>query len=186
MITLGVDPGSIVTGYGVIGKSEAGFRVFDYSAIRPGGKCDFPQRIKYIYDTLEKVICAYKPTQLSLETAFYGKNAQSALKLGQVRGAIIILAMNYNLKFVEYSPREVKKSVAGTGNASKEQVAYMVKKMLSIDDEKMALDTSDALAIALCGHFKSASMAASEFKKQSRKATSWGEYILQNPQVVVK
>jgi len=184
MITLGIDPGSLVTGYGIVGKNDEGYQVFDYDAIRPGGKRDFPHRIKYIHDALEEVICSYKPTCVSLETAFYGKNAQSALKLGQVRGAIIVLAMNYNLELVEYSPREVKKSVAGVGNASKEQVAYMVKKILSLENEKLVLDVSDALGIALCAHFKP--KRTDEVSQKPKKTSGWSEFISQNPQMVLK
>jgi crossover junction endodeoxyribonuclease RuvC len=103
-----------------------------------------------IYSEIDKVIDEYKPDIAAVETIFYGKNIKSAFTLGHARGAILLALAQRKIKIVEYSPREVKKSVVGNGNASKEQVEYMVKKILKIDIKPETQDATDALANALC------------------------------------
>lgn len=109
-----------------------------------------PLRLKTIYNDLCSVIETFHPDELAIESAFYGKNAQSALKLGHARGVAILAAVKSEIPTTEYSPREVKKAVVGNGAASKEQVQYMIKSMLHLSNARMLLDTSDAIAIAIC------------------------------------
>jgi crossover junction endodeoxyribonuclease RuvC len=135
-------------------------------------------RLKQIYDTLVEVIEAYKPDEFAIETAFYGKNVQSTLKLGHARGVSILAAVNKQIPTAEYSPREIKKSVAGLGGASKEQVRYMVCQILKIKSLPKQMDISDAIAVALCHHNRL--MNGSHTKKTS----SWTDYVANNPSKV--
>jgi crossover junction endodeoxyribonuclease RuvC len=197
MITLGVDPGSLITGFGLVKKETRAVKLIDFGVIRTNPKEQMPVRIKTIYDGLEKLILRFHPARLSLETAFYGKNVQSALKLGQVRGAVMVLAMNHGLEFAEYSPREAKKAITGSGAAQKEQVAFMVKALLGIQEIGNFLDATDALALALCDllHVEAAQKSVLTLQKtdthsltssRPRNKTNWKSFIEQNPHIIVK
>ena len=145
---LGVDPGSRITGYGLI---EAGAGALRYIA---SGRIEthsgsFPKRLAEIYRGLKEVIAEHKPNQMAIEEVFLSRNPQSALKLGQARGAAIAAAVGADLPVDEYAARFVKQAVVGTGSASKEQVAYMVRMLLALDAEPPA-DAADALAVAIC------------------------------------
>ncbi|MBT4836748.1 MAG: crossover junction endodeoxyribonuclease RuvC [Methylococcales bacterium] len=146
---LGVDPGSRVTGYGII--DEVSFNKINYvtSGCIKLPKCGLPQRLKIIFEQLSDIVKRYQPDEFSIETVFVHKNVDSALKLGQARGAAICAGVQYDLPVAEYTPREIKKSIVGNGNADKQQVQYMVKVLLN-QKQEMLLDESDALAIALC------------------------------------
>ena len=147
---LGVDPGTLVTGYGLIARENSRIRFLACGSIRNGSGLSMPLRLKKIYNELRTVIHRFAPDEFAIESAFYGKNVQSALKLGHARGVSILAAVEHEIPTSEYSPREVKKAVVGNGAASKEQVQYMVKSLLNIPDSSMVHDASDALAIALC------------------------------------
>ncbi|CUU07774.1 Holliday junction endonuclease RuvC [Candidatus Kryptobacter tengchongensis] len=157
MIVLGVDPGSNITGYGVVKVEERSGKVdrtslvaIDYGVIKVSEDDIFPARLKKIYDKITEIISLHHPTDLAIETAFYGKNFQSAFKIGHVRGVVILSAVNSGISVFEYTPREVKKSVVGRGNATKEQVQFMVKAILGLKSFPEFYDVSDALAIAIC------------------------------------
>lgn len=197
MITLGVDPGSLITGFGLVKKQPGKAKLIDFGVIRTSPKEQMPLRIKRIYDGLEQLILRHHPARLSLETAFYGKNVQSALKLGQVRGAVMALAMNHGLEFAEYSPREAKKAITGNGAARKEQVAYMVKALLGVQETGKFLDATDALALALCDllHLEASQKAVLTLQKTNthtltssrpRNKSNWKSFIEQNPHIVIK
>ena len=149
MILLGVDPGSRVTGYGILETKERGFRVVEYGCIKAPAKAEIGQRLHTIYRDLEVIISQYTPEELVLEEAFFAKNAKSALVLGQVRGVVMLAASQKNIHVVEISAKLVKKRITGNGNASKEQVRDMVCQRLRLEDSPRVLDASDALAIAL-------------------------------------
>jgi crossover junction endodeoxyribonuclease RuvC len=186
MITLGIDPGTLFTGFGLVEKHGKEVRAVDYGVICTTAKDEMPKRLKQIYDALASKIEQHRPAKVSLETAFFGKNVQSALKLGQVRGVVMVLAMNYGLSISEYSPREVKKSITGNGNAAKEQVEFMVKKLLGLDDAKARADAFDALAIALCDTLSRSPVQTVSSKSPTRKVTDWSKFIEANPHLVVK
>jgi crossover junction endodeoxyribonuclease RuvC len=112
---------------------------------------DFPTRLKQIFDGVTEIIHLYQPTQMAIEQVFMHKNADSALKLGQARGAAICATLNQNLPVFEYAARQVKQALVGKGNAEKQQVQHMVKILLAIQGD-MQIDASDALAIGLCHH----------------------------------
>lgn len=150
---LGIDPGSRLTGYGVIETTPRGVRYIASGCIRVLPN-DFPSRLKQIFDGVSEIVALYQPQQMSIEQVFMHKNADSALKLGQARGAAICAAMNLNLPVHEYAARQVKQALVGKGNADKIQVQHMVKILLGIQGE-MQIDASDALAIALChSHYR--------------------------------
>jgi len=152
MIILGVDPGTLITGYGIIEFNDGKVKVLTFDAICNQSSKPMPDRLKLIFLTLNSVIKKYRPNVVALETAFYGRNAQSALKLGHARGVAMLAATINKLPTIEYSPREVKKAVVGNGAASKEQVQYMVKSLLKLKKTPKFYDTTDALAVAIC-HF---------------------------------
>ena len=158
MRILGIDPGTIITGFGIVEYNNNQLIRIKSGVIIPDKKRDMAIRLSVIYDELDKLIKIYKPEQLSIETVFYGKNIQSALKIGYARGVALLAAVHNNLLYAEYSPREVKKAIVGKGGASKEQVQYMIRKLMTIKEDKMKFDESDGLAIAACHAFKSNSL----------------------------
>ena len=131
MIILGIDPGTRITGYGVIRYTNNSFIKITSGSINLPSDKPIPHRLEIIYNELNKIIKRHKPDELAIETAFYGKNVQSAMKIGYARGVSILCALHNNIPTSEYSPREVKKSVVGKGSASKDQVLYMIKTLLS-------------------------------------------------------
>lgn len=149
MIVLGIDPGSNATGYGIVKSSGNHISHVASGVIKTNPKQDFSFRLKTIYDGIAKVISDFSPDVCSLESIFFCKNVQSALKLGHTRGAIMIAAANHDLRVYEYAPTEIKQAVTGYGRASKEQVFAMVSMLLNVKDIGK-LDISDALAAAIC------------------------------------
>ena len=129
---MGIDPGTLITGYGIIELTDGKSRLITSDAIVNNNLKPMANRLETIYNRLSEVIKKFSPDEIAIETAFYGKNAQSALKLGQARGVVLLVAVKNKKPISEYSPREVKKSVVGNGAASKEQVQYMVKSLLKI------------------------------------------------------
>lgn len=149
MIILGIDPGSRITGYGIIRKEGNRLIHIDNGALFTDSATDFPGRLKRIFDGLSEVISRYSPQVVSIEDLFFASNPQSALKLGQARGAAIVAAVHAGLPVSEYSALQVKQSVVGHGKAAKEQVQHMVKVLLGLPEIAQA-DASDALAVAIC------------------------------------
>lgn len=150
MIILGIDPGSVITGYGVIERQDGQVRLIECGAVRTRSGHPLPERLKRIYDGLTEVIALHKPEQVAIESTFAGKNPMSAMTLGHARGVALLAAANGGLPISEYAPREVKQAVVGIGSASKEQVQYMVRVMLKLPRVPKPADAADALAIALC------------------------------------
>jgi crossover junction endodeoxyribonuclease RuvC len=176
IIVLGVDPGTLVTGYGVVARKDSEMHLLGCGIIKNGSDESIPLRLRRIYADLQAVINRFHPDEFAIESAFYGKNAQSALKLGHARGVSILAAVEREIPTTEYSPREVKKAVVGSGRASKEQVQFMVKRILDVADRKMVHDTSDALAIALC-HLHRITVPTSKHR-------DWKTYIAAHPERV--
>ena len=145
---LGIDPGSLVTGYGVIDSEGQTIKYVACGCVRTGAEA-FTERLKIIYYDIGEIVRTYGPDEIAVERAFVHKNADSALKLGQARAAAICGTLVKPVPLFEYSPREVKLSVVGKGGAGKEQVQHMVKVLLGLKGE-LQPDSADALAIALC------------------------------------
>ena len=150
MIILGIDPGLIKTGYGLIKSQNNNCDVVDFGTINPKKDTSLSQRLKTIYNDIAYIIDKYNPSIMAIEEVFYGKNVKSALLLGHARGAAMVCASMHKIPVFEYSARKVKKSVTGNGTAHKSQVQYMIIKELNLKQNNFSTDASDALAIALC------------------------------------
>lgn len=151
-IILGIDPGSRLTGYGVIRQQGNSFQYLASGCIRLDTAAELPERLLQIFNGVTEIIRQNSPTIFAIEQVFMSRNADSALKLGQARGAAIVAAKHAGLDVHEYSARQVKQSVVGTGAADKAQVQHMVKTLLKLPANPQA-DAADALAVALChGH----------------------------------
>jgi crossover junction endodeoxyribonuclease RuvC len=150
MIVLGIDSGSLCTGFGIVEGTGNRQRALTYGTIRNRASTGHAERLTVIHDKLKAVIQQYHPEVLALEGVFMAKNAQSALKLGQVRGAVMITAFAEGLRLMEFSPAEVKAAVTGYGRAEKTQVQHMVKSILGLSEIPEPHDAADALALAIC------------------------------------
>jgi len=150
MVILGIDPGLVKTGYGLIQIENNSCRTLDFGIISPNSKEKLSLRLSTIYNDISLIIDKFKPNILSIEEVFFGKNVKSALLLGHARGVAMLCASNNNMPVFEYSARKVKQSVTGNGNADKSQVKYMVMKQLNLNNINCPSDASDALAIGLC------------------------------------
>ena len=189
MRIIGIDPGSIVTGIGIIECKQGNIRLIEYDSIKLNSKEHLTVRLKQIYDKCLEKIKKFKPDEFAIETAFYGKNIQSTLKLGQARGVAIIAAANSSLNISEYSPREVKKSVTGSGASSKQNVRFMVKSILSIKEDPLIIDSTDALAVALCHYYfidNALRTSSKKKKKNYSKKSDWKDFIEKNPDRLMK
>lgn len=176
MIILGVDPGTQFTGFGIIEFKNNTLNYINSGVISLPANNSIPQKLKVIYDKLNEIIRKFHPDQFSLETAFYGKNIQSALKIGYARGVAMLAASNNDLIVGEYSPREVKKAVVGNGNASKEQVQFMIFKLLALKNPDMKFDETDALAVAVCHAFN--------LNSPAKGGSSWKKFVQDNPHLI--
>ena len=148
MRILGIDPGSVLTGAGIIDVRGDAAECVYYGGIKTSGD-HFPQRLGQIFQGVQNLIQEYKPDQCAVETVFVNRNAMSALKLGQARGAAVVAATNLGLEVAEYEPRLIKQAIVGKGNADKVQVQHMVGVLLRLN-RKLQADAADALAVALC------------------------------------
>ncbi len=147
---MGVDPGSNITGYGLINSSDEKNILIESGIIQLNSGDLLSKRLEEIFEGLQKIIKKSHPHQFAIEQAFYSKNAKSALIMGEARGVAILAAAKANLPIGEYSPKEVKCAIVGTGSASKAQVQFMVKKLLRLKELPYPTDAADALAVALC------------------------------------
>lgn len=164
---LGIDPGSRITGFGIIELEGRRLSYVQSGCIRAGDG-DFAGRLKTIYDGLCEIVEVYTPTQVAIEQVFMHRNPDSALKLGQARGAAICAVMSKGLTISEYTPAEIKKATVGKGNAAKEQVQHMVQMLLKLPGMPQA-DAADALAVALCHNNTSQTLSHLEGVRGTRR-----------------
>ncbi len=150
MRVLGVDPGSDTTGYGVVDSRGSQYELVEYAGIRAPSRFNFAERLLIINQRLEEVIARLRPDACSVEETFYAINVKSALKLGHVRGVVLVAAARAGVPVFEYSPLEIKSALVGYGRAEKHQVQEMVKILLKLKEPPEPLDASDALAAAIC------------------------------------
>ncbi len=165
MIVLGVDPGSHATGFGVIATGES-VRLVAGGVIRPQEASALPERLLAIYEALSDVLALHGPGEMAVESLFNARNARSSLILGHARGVALLAGARRGISVAEYTPGEIKKALTGNGNASKEQVRFMVRRCLGLRGDP-PLDQSDALAVALCH--------AARSRLQARLAAAGGE-----------
>ena len=152
MRVLGIDPGSETLGWGVVEGSGLKYAGVDYGTVKSSPKDAFSKRLLKIHDGVEAVIAKFQPDVLSVEEAFFATNVKVALKLGQVRGVVLLLGEKAGLQISEFSPRLIKQTITGYGNAEKHQVQEMVRVLLKMKTAPQPHDAADALAIAIC-HF---------------------------------
>ena len=150
MVILGIDPGLVKTGYGLIKVVNDRCSILDFGIIAPVKSDRLSDRLNTIYTDISLIIDKFSPNIVSIEEVFFGKNVKSALLLGHARGASMLSASNKKIPVFEYSPRKIKQSVTGNGNAHKSQVKYMIMKQFDIKNLNCPEDATDALAIALC------------------------------------
>lgn len=149
-IIIGIDPGTIITGYGIITTDGREYRPLDYGCIRPPSKYKLSDRYLIIFEALGEILDKYTPHVLVVETQYVSKNVQSAIKLGMARGITIIAAKLRKIPVIEYAPTEAKKAVTGNGLASKHQVQGMVRHLLNLKEIPQPEDAADALALTIC------------------------------------
>lgn len=150
MRVMGIDPGSLCTGYGIVEESGGRLTSVHFGSIASKPKNPFAQRLKTIYDGLALVMEEYQPDAVAVEDVFFAANAKSTIKLGQTRGVALLAAAKAEITLAEYTPLEVKQSVVGYGRADKRQVRDMVTAILKLKTKPEPLDASDALAVAIC------------------------------------
>lgn len=150
MRVLGIDPGTLCTGYGIVSDDEGSLKALHWGVIKTSPQDPHSKRLKTIYQELKKVIEAYRPEVASIESLFIASNAKSALKLGQARGAAILAAANMGLDVEEYSALQIKQAIAGYGRAGKDQLGKMVRTLLELSSDIESADAADALAAAIC------------------------------------
>ena len=151
MIVLGVDPGINTTGYGVIRRGQNGVvSLVECGVIRTEPATPLPKRLKEIYEGISEVVAYHKPSVVAVEGVFYAKNVRTTVILGHARGAILLAATMRDLPVAEYSPAEIKSAVVGTGRATKEQVQFMVQRLLRLKEAPKPSDAADGVAVALC------------------------------------
>ena len=181
-VIIGVDPGTQIMGYGVISVKGQQITLVQYGVIHLSKYTTHELKLKKIFERITQLITEYLPDEMAIEDPFYGKNPQSMLKLGRAQGVAMAAALARDIPIVEYSPKKVKQSVTGSGNATKEQVAYMLEKILKMDLSKEFMDATDGIAIAICHHYHANSPASvsSTTSKKSKKG-GWGAFVSENP-----
>lgn len=179
-IILGIDPGTTVMGYGLILTEGKKYKILQYGVIHLKKYATHELKLKKIFERITGIIEEFAPDSMALEAPFYGANVQSMLKLGRAQGVAMAAALSKEIPITEYSPKKVKQSVTGNGNASKEQVAAMLQTLLDIAELPKLLDATDALAVALCHHFH-------EGRVQTRgRNAGWKSFLEENPDRIKK
>lgn len=173
---LGVDPGTNVMGYAIIEIVGKQMRMVEMGVITMNHLDEHQHKLKRIFLRLKEIIFNHKPREMAIEAPFFGKNVQSMLKLGRAQGVAIAAAITSGVEVTEYSPRKIKQSVTGNGNASKEQVAAMLVTILNKSVKGKTLDATDALATAVCHYYQSTSKI-----KGKKRYNGWGDYLKDNP-----
>ncbi len=176
-IILGIDPGSLVMGFGVIKVSTEGVSLIIMDVLKLSANKNAYERLQIIHSKvceLVKVHCAH---ELAIEAPFFGKNVQSMLKLGRAQGVAIAAAIQAGVPVTEYSPRKIKQSITGNGNADKLQVLKMLQRILNFEENPKYFDATDAIAVALCHHFQGKSLSVNS----SKKLNGWKDFLVQNP-----
>ena len=147
---IGVDPGLIITGFGILDYKGGQIRTVAFGTIKPPAKESLPNRLEYLNSHMTELLEKFEPNAFAIEDTFFSQNVKSALLLGQARGVLLLAAASKGIPSMDYAPRKVKQSVVGNGAADKTQVQYMVQQILKMDEPPKPLDVSDALAIGLC------------------------------------
>lgn len=180
-IILGIDPGTIIMGYGLIEIKGTSMQLLDMNVLKLSAKIDAYEKLEKIHFRIQQLILEYKPDYFAIEAPFFGKNVQSMLKLGRAQGVAIAAAMQAGLTVNEYSPKKIKQSITGNGNAGKEQVMKMLQHLLQFNTDPKYMDATDALAVAVCHHFQQKHAVPEKQTKAKAKATNWKSFVENNP-----
>jgi len=174
-VILGIDPGSMHMGFGIVQEiyDTKSLKLIDYGVFHLAQYKTHMVRMRHIYTHLIQLLQKHIPDEVAIEAVFYGTNVQSMLKLGRAQGVAIAAALSYDIPVIEYAARKIKQAITGNGNASKEQVAAMVTRLLSLSDSPTLLDASDALAVALCHSQQKQSLPS--------KVSSWAQFVKSQP-----
>jgi crossover junction endodeoxyribonuclease RuvC len=189
-IILGIDPGTIVMGYGLIGIHKKKAVLISLGVVKLSKLDDPMLKLQKIFERTLSLIDQYHPDELAIEAPFFGKNVQSMLKLGRAQGVAISAALSRQLQVNEYSPKKIKQSITGNGNASKEQVAAMIQHLLGFKETPEFLDATDGLAAAYCHYLQGGALANAIGKTipkpSKKKVGSWEAFVTENPNKVKK
>jgi len=175
-VILAIDPGTLLMGFAVIAIHNNKPVLVTMDVLKLSAKKDVYLRLQLIHSKVSELIVAHKPTTFAIEAPFFGKNVQSMLKLGRAQGVAIAAAMQAGIDVTEYSPRKIKQSVTGNGNAGKEQVWKMLQQVLKIEEQPDYFDATDALAVALCHHYQT----SSPLTKETKNFKGWEDFIAKN------
>ncbi|HEY8688689.1 MAG TPA: crossover junction endodeoxyribonuclease RuvC [Chitinophagaceae bacterium] len=176
-IILGIDPGTLLMGFGIIKVTGNVVTLVEMDVLKLSAKKDAYERLRLIHFKVCDLVKIHAPNELAIEAPFFGKNVQSMLKLGRAQGVAIAAAMQSGLPVTEYSPRKIKQSITGNGNSDKLQVMKMLQRILNFNDDPKYLDATDALAVAVCHHFQDNVL----LKGTSKKINGWKDFLLKNP-----
>ena len=179
-IILGVDPGTAVTGYGIIQVSGSAITLIKHGVIETGKGDDHPMKLKVIFEGILAIIDQYNPDELAIEAPFFGKNVQSMLKLGRAQGVAMAAGLSRDIPITEYEPKKIKMAITGNGNASKEQVAKMLQQLLGLKELPKNLDSTDGLAAAVCHFFNSGRVEI------GKSYSGWDAFVKQNESRIKK
>ncbi|MEO6455453.1 MAG: crossover junction endodeoxyribonuclease RuvC [Ginsengibacter sp.] len=176
-IILGIDPGTLMMGFGLIAVNSNNITLIVMDVLKLSSKKDAYERLQIIHNKVCELVKIHKPHQLAIEAPFFGKNVQSMLKLGRAQGVAIAAAMQAGVPVTEYSPRKIKQSITGNGNADKLQVMKMLQRIVSFSDDPKYLDATDALAVAVCHHFQNNVLQGNA----ADKINGWKDFLSKNP-----
>ncbi len=174
---MGIDPGTLLMGYGIIKVSHNGVALIMMDVLKLSSKKDAYERLQIIHEKVCQLVKDHSPHALAIEAPFFGKNVQSMLKLGRAQGVAIAAAMQAGVPVTEYSPRKIKQSITGNGNADKLQVLKMLQRILCFEDNPKYYDATDALAAAVCHHFQ----GNISVNPTSKKINGWKDFLVKNP-----
>lgn len=176
-IILGIDPGTVIMGYGLIEVKSNSMNLIEMGILKLSSNQDSYKRLEKIHTKVSQLIKAFSPNSFAIEAPFFGKNVQSMLKLGRAQGVAIAAAIQAGLSVTEYSPKKIKQSVTGNGNAGKEQVMKMLQQLLQFTEDPRYMDASDALAVAVCHHLQN----GKSLPVANSKNKGWKEFLSNNP-----
>jgi crossover junction endodeoxyribonuclease RuvC len=176
-IILGIDPGTLLMGYGIIEVSANGIALIIMDVLKISSRKDAYERLQMIHARVCQLVQDHTPDALAIEAPFFGKNVQSMLKLGRAQGVAIAAAMHAGVPVTEYSPRKIKQSITGNGNADKLQVLKMLQRIVTFEEDPKYFDATDALAVAVCHHFQGNTIV----NTSTKKLNGWKDFLVQNP-----
>lgn len=180
MKIIGIDPGTNLLGYSVLETSNNVVKIIISGKLNLTKITNPYEKLIQIFNKISLIVKEYSPDEMGIEAPFYGKNVQSMLKLGRAQGVAIAAAINHDVKIFEYTPRKIKQSITGNGNASKDQVAQMIKSILNLKTLPDTYDETDAIAAALCHHYQAGNISV------KKSYSNWNDFITQNPKKIKK